>query len=321
VIRTVGLTKRYGRLEAVRDVNLNIPAGQIYGFLGPNGAGKTSTIMMLLGITEPTAGEIHLFGERYSPARLDLRRRIGVVPERHPRGVWTWMTAREYLEYFADLFSVAGARQRIDALLEQVGLSEAANRRIAGFSRGMLQKLSIVRALLHDPDILFLDEPHSGLDPFGMKQVRDLIVAENRVGRTIFVSSHLLSEVEKICDRVAIIFQGRLLAEDTMARILDRFSQSRELRVEVENPPAALAGDIRSLPFVQDAQISGATLIVQVARDRDYRKDISAFLIARNLVPLTLEEKAVSLEEAFVTITGENLSLFTDVEAGHAGDE
>ena len=321
MIRTVGLTKRYGRLEAVRDVNLNIPAGQIYGFLGPNGAGKTSTIMMLLGITEPTAGEIHLFGERYSPRRLDLRRRIGVVPERHPRGVWTWMTAREYLQYFADLFSVEGAAKRISDLLEQVGLAEAANRKVAGFSRGMLQKLSIVRALLHDPDILFLDEPHSGLDPFGMKQVRDLIVAENRVGRTIFVSSHLLSEVERICDRVAIIFQGRLLAEDSMARILDRFSKSRELRVEVENPPAGLADEMRSLPFVQQAQLSGATLVVQVARDRDYRKDISAFLIARNLVPLTLEEKAASLEEAFVTITRENLSLFADVEESHAGDE
>jgi ABC-type multidrug transport system ATPase subunit len=315
MIRTVGLTKTFGRVEAVRDVNLNIPAGQIYGFLGPNGAGKTTTIMMLLGITEPTAGEIHLFGERYSPDRLDLRRRIGVVPERHPRGVWSWMTAREYLEYFADLFSVDDARARIGTLLEKVGLADVANRRIAGFSRGMLQKLSIVRALLHDPDILFLDEPHSGLDPFGMKQVRDLIVEENREGRTIFVSSHLLSEVEKICDRVAIIFQGRLLAEDTMGNILDRFSESRELRVELENPPASLAADVKSLPFVRDAQLAGTTLVVQVARDRDYRKDVSAFLIARNLVPLGLEEKAVSLEEAFVTITRENLALFTDVGA------
>ncbi len=315
MIRTVGLTKSFGRVEAVRDVNLNIPAGQIYGFLGPNGAGKTTTIMMLLGITEPTAGEIHLFGERYSPDRLDLRRRIGVVPERHPRGVWSWMTAREYLEYFADLFSVDNAGARIDTLLENVGLADVARRKIAGFSRGMLQKLSIVRALLHDPDILFLDEPHSGLDPFGMKQVRDLIVAENREGRTIFVSSHLLSEVERICDRVAIIFQGRLLAEDTMSNILDRFSESRELRVELENPPESLAADIKGLPFVREAQLTGKTLVVQVARDRDYRKDVSAFLIARNLVPLGLEEKAVSLEEAFVTITRENLSLFTDVGA------
>jgi ABC-type multidrug transport system ATPase subunit len=321
VIRTTGLTKRYGRLTAVEDVNLSIPAGQIYGFLGPNGAGKTSTIMMLLGITTPTAGEIHLFGERYSPDRLDLRKRIGVVPERHPRGVWSWMTATEYLRYFADLFSVANAAARIAALLEQVGLSEAANRRIAGFSRGMLQKLSIVRALLHDPDILFLDEPHSGLDPFGMKQVRDLIVSENREGRTIFVSSHLLSEVERICDRVAIIFRGRLLAEDSMARILDRFSESRELRVELESPPAGLAEAMRGLPFVRDARVEGTTLTVQVARDRDYRKEVSQFLIGRGLVPLSLEEKSLSLEEAFVTITGENLSLFTDAEADHARRE
>ena len=193
MIQTRGLVKRYGSFTAVDGIDLSIPRGEIYGFLGPNGAGKTSTIMMLLGVTRPTAGEIRLLGEPYTPRRLDLRRRIGVVPEKHPRGVWPWMTAREYLQLFADLFAVNGARERIDMLLEKVDLAQVANKRFRDFSRGMLQKLSIVRALLPDPDILFLDEPISGLDPIGIKQVRDLIVSENREGRTIFISSHQLS--------------------------------------------------------------------------------------------------------------------------------
>ena len=312
MIRTVGLTKRYGRVTAVDRIDLNIPAGEIYGFLGPNGAGKTSTIMMLLGITEPTDGEIYLFEERYSPARMDLRKRIGVVPEKHPQGVWTWMTGREYLEYFADLFSMEGPGPRIEALLEQVGLSDAAGRRIAGYSRGMLQKLSICRALLHDPDILFLDEPISGLDPIDIQQVRDLIMAENREGRTIFISSHLLSEVEKICDRVAVIFRGRLLAEDTMGSLLSRFTRERELRVDVEQPTEELVSVLQGLEFVREARLEGGTMVVKVATDRDYRSEVSRLLVERGVVLLGLREKAVSLEEAFVTITQENLGLFTD---------
>jgi len=212
MIRTEGLVKRFGSFAAVDGIDLNIPKGEIYGFLGPNGAGKTSTILMLLGVTRPTAGDIWLFGEKYSPRRLELRKRIGVVPEKHPRGVWPWMTAGEYLSFFADLFEVPRAAERIDALLVKVELARFRSRRIRDFSRGMLQKLSIIRALLHDPDILFLDEPISGLDPIGIKQVRDLILSENREGRTVFISSHQLSEMEKICHRVAIIFRGRLVA-------------------------------------------------------------------------------------------------------------
>jgi ABC-2 type transport system ATP-binding protein len=314
MIRTVDLTKNYGRVVAVDNVNLNIETGEIYGFLGPNGAGKTTTIMMLLGITEPSAGEIHLFEERYTPDRLDLRRRIGVVPEKHPRGAWTWMTGTEYLQYFADLFSMDAPDERIESLLTQVGLAEAAGRKIAGYSRGMLQKLSIVRALLHDPDILFLDEPISGLDPIGIKQIRDLILAENREGRTIFISSHLLSEVEKICNRVAIIFRGRLLAEDKMADLLSRFVEEREMRVEFEKPEPQTQEALTELDFVREARVEGNSVFLRVPSDRDYRREVSRFLVERGAVPLGVEMKSASLEEAFVTITRDNVSQFTGAE-------
>lgn len=310
MIQTTGLTKRYGRFTAVDGVSLNIPAGQIYGFLGPNGAGKTSTIMMLLGVLKPTSGSIRLFGEEYHPGRLDLRRRIGVVPEKQPLGMWSWMTAEEYLAMFAELFQVPDPGERIGALLEKVGLSDVRRKRMAEFSHGMMQKLSIIRALLPDPDILFLDEPISGLDPFGVKQTRDLILEENREGRTIFISSHILSEVEKICHRVAIIYQGRLLAEDQMGSLLASLTKDREIHVDLESLPEDLAAAVRGLAFVREAAGAGNTLVVKVPKKGDYRRDLSAFLIGRGLVPLAIQEKSLSLEEAFVTITQENVRLF-----------
>ena len=307
MIRTKNLVKRYGSFTAVDSIDLNIPRGEIYGFLGPNGAGKTTTIMMLLGITRPTTGEIWLFDEPYSPQRLDLRKRIGVVPEKHPRGVWPWMTAREYLMLFADLFEVPDAAARIDALLEKVDLVRYRSKRVREYSRGMLQKLSIIRALLHDPDILFLDEPISGLDPIGIKQVRDLILSENREGRTIFISSHQLSEMEKICHRVAMLFRGKLMVEDTMANLLSRMTVDREIHVELESVPDGLPERLRKLPFVRDAAAQGETLIVKLAKQGDYRKALSEQLIAQGLVPLRIAEKTPSLEEAFITITQENI--------------
>lgn len=307
MIRTKQLVKRYGSLTAVDAIDLNIPRGEIYGFLGPNGAGKTTTIMMLLGITRPSAGEIWLFGEPYSPHRLDLRKRIGVVPEKHPRGVWPWMTAREYLRLFADLFEVPGATHRIDALLEKVDLTRYGSKRIREFSHGMLQKLSIIRALLHDPDILFLDEPISGLDPIGIKQVRDLILSENREGRTIFISSHQLSEMEKICQRVAILFRGKLVVEDMMVNLLSRMTVDREIHVELQSVPEGLPERLRELPFVRDAVRQGETLIVKLAKQGDFRKELSEGLIKLQLVPLRIEEKTPSLEDAFITITQERI--------------
>ena len=313
MIKTSALVKKYGEVIAVDGIDLNIQQGEIYGFLGPNGAGKTSTIMMLLGVSSPTSGEIYLFNERYTPARLDLRRRIGVVPEKHPRGMWTWMTGVEYLELFADLFRVRNAGRRIVCLLQQVGLTEAADRKIVGYSRGMLQKLSIVRALLPDPDMLFLDEPISGLDPIGIRQIRDLVIAENREGRTIFISSHLLSEMEKVCHRIAVIHRGRLMAEDMTDKLLLKLSSAKDIELAFENVPEGLIGDIGALEFVIDCSIQDGTVMVKVPTEGDYRKPLSEFLINKGLIPLRLAEQRLSLEEAFVTITNENVSQLTGV--------
>jgi ABC-2 type transport system ATP-binding protein len=307
MIRTVGLVKRYGSFSAVNGITLSIPRGEIYGFLGPNGAGKTTTMMMLLGVLQPTAGDIWLFGERFTPGRLDLRRRIGVVPEKHPAGVWPWMTAREYLSFFADLFAVAHPAQRIETLLSKVDLQRVRSTRIREFSHGMLQKLSIIRALLHDPDILFLDEPISGLDPIGIKQVRDLVMSENREGRTIFISSHQLSEMEKICGRVAIISGGRLLAEAPLRDLLGRVTADAEIRIELDRVPDDIAARLKELPFVRGCEVSGRVVLVKVSRDADHRRSLAERLIGMGLVPVSITEKSSTLEEAFITITQETV--------------
>jgi ABC-2 type transport system ATP-binding protein len=307
VIETRNLTKQYGSFTAVEAVNMRIGTGEIYGFLGPNGAGKTTTVRMLLGVSTPTDGEVHLFGQPYTPANLSVRRRIGVVPERHPAGMWRWMRGYEYLMFFADLFEVPDRHNRIHTLLQQVALSESARKRVVTYSRGMLQKLSIVRALLHDPDLLLLDEPISGLDPVGIRQVRDLLRAENREGRTIFVSSHLLSEVEKLCDRVGIMRSGRLLAEDTIDGLLRTFSQEKDIHVELEHVPQGLPHRISELPFVRGARLEGDTLVITVPSTGDYRKEISRFLTNQDLTLLGLREQGQSLEDAFIRITKEKV--------------
>lgn len=301
------LSKRYGAVAAVNDIDLNIRSGEIYGFLGPNGSGKTTTIMMLLGVLEPSAGTIELLGEEYTSQRLDLRGRIGVVPEKHPRGMWRWMTALEYLRFFGNLYSVPNGKRRVAELLDRVGLLDVARRRISGFSRGMLQKLSVVRALLHDPDLLFLDEPISGLDPVGIKQVRDLIMTERRVGRTIFVSSHLLSEVERICDRVAIISHGKLMAEDTLPGLLERTDLTKQIEIELEALPDGTVAAMLELDFITHCQTDGTVIRLEVPADRDVRRDISAWLMARGLLPLRIQEVARSLEELFFEITTDNV--------------
>jgi len=312
LIQTKNLTKKYGNFTAVNNVNLHIPAGQIYGFLGPNGAGKTTTILMMLGIIRPTAGEIFLFDEKYTQSRLDMRKAIGVVPEKHPRGMWKWMTAFEYLAFFGALFEIDDPEERIRDLLDKVGLLAMEKKPLMSFSHGMLQKISIIRALLHDPDILFLDEPISGLDPIGIKSVRDLIVSENREGRTILVSSHILSEMEKICHRVGILLNGSLIAEDDMEALIQKITRHKEIEIELEALPVALPELFKSESYVLDCFPAADKLIVRVPLEGDYRKRISEFLIQNKVIPLGIREKALTLEEAFTTITQENVRLFAN---------
>lgn len=206
------------KLTAVDNLTLSVPRGQVVGFLGPNGAGKTTTMHVLLGFIEATSGTASIFGE--DVRRSIARRRIGYLPE-HPVS-YKFLTGRELLSFTGRLFDMRGPalRERIDAVLRETDILDAADRRIATYSRGMLQRIGLAQALINDPDLLILDEPTSGLDPIARMGIRKLISNLKQRGKTVFFSSHELSEAETVCDRVAIMSRGRLVAEGPVSSLL-----------------------------------------------------------------------------------------------------
>lgn len=312
MIRTENLTKEYDGFKAVDNLNLDVKEGEIYGFLGPNGAGKTTTILMLLGILRPTRGRIYLLEEELTKNFLSLKGRIGVVSEK--QYLYKEMAAGEYLDFFADLYGVKDKKKKIDQLLKSVSLLEVKNRKLGAFSRGMQQKLGFARALLHDPELLLLDEPVSGLDPTGIKQIRNLIEKENKKGRTIFISSHLLSEVEKLCREVAIINEGKLLAEDTMENLRRKLSKTVELEIELSQAKEEITKALSSFDFIQAIKQRENLLTLRVKSDQDYRAPISETISRQGGIVLGIKVKEMSLEEAFITITQKNISLLAPLE-------
>jgi ABC-2 type transport system ATP-binding protein len=238
---THGLTKTYGGVPAVDHLDLRVPAGLLYGFLGPNGAGKTTTIRMLLGLIHPTAGSAEVLGQAVAPGRgTAVLRRVGALVEEP--AAYRYLSGRRNLEYYA---KVAGPRDdarrrlaRVDEVLALVDLTAAAGKRVRAYSQGMRQRLGIARALLGAPDVLVLDEPTNGLDPQGIAEIRALLRRLADDGTTVFVSSHLLAEVEAMCDRVGVLAHGRLVAEGPPSNL--RPAGTR-LRVTVDDPSRALA--------------------------------------------------------------------------------
>ncbi len=306
MIRTTGLTKSFDNFMAVNEITLNVKKGEIYGFLGPNGAGKTTTIRMLLGILKPTKGEIYLFDKPLHQDYFNMKKKIGVVSEK--QYLYEEMTPYEYLDFFGDFYRIKNRKKRIKELLEWAGLYGVRDKRLKQFSRGMQQKVGIARALLHDPEILILDEPISGLDPMGIKQVRDMIEEQKRLGKTIFISSHLLSEVEKICDRVGIVNEGVLLAEDKMEDLKMKLSRETEIEVEVKKVIPEVIKALSSLDFVNKVAQENNLLVVKVKTDRDHRDEIVRTISSQGGAILGLKLREMSLEEAFVTITQKNVS-------------
>lgn len=307
VIQTEGLTKRFDDLVAVNDLNIHVRKGEIYGFLGPNGAGKTTTIMMLLGLTKPTAGRIKLFGKDLSQDYFNIKRRVGVLSEF--QYLYDDMTAVEYLRFFGELYGVEDVDTRIKEVLSLVNLYDRRNELLGGYSKGMKQKFGLARTLLHKPDILILDEPVSSLDPHGIKEVRDILLEENKNGTTMFISSHILSEIERTCDRVAIIHKGRLVAQDTMDDLRRRLTEEVEVYITVEGLTDNIVNALKELAFVRSLTVDGQTITIKMDADRDYRGELSRKVVDNGGVVLDLRRHEMTLEEAFVTITEKNINL------------
>src|SRR6184192_3738098 len=218
-IETQNLRKVYGKKVAVRNLSLSVRCGEIFGFLGPNGAGKSTSIKMLLGLVKPTDGQALVLGA--PSGSVEIRRKIGFLPEDFR--FYTWLTASELLKLHGKLcgLSALSLAERVPALLELLGLTPHREKRLREFSKGMLQRIGLAQALINDPELIFLDEPTSGLDPMGRRLVRDIIKAQRSRGATVFLNSHLLSEVEITCDRVAFIKHGEVLETRPMEPILD----------------------------------------------------------------------------------------------------
>jgi len=216
---------RRPKVSAVKDVSFHIKRGEVFGLLGPNGSGKSTTIKMLLGLLFPTKGSIRVLGQ--SPRDVQVKRRIGYLPEESY--LYAYLSSGETLDFYGQLFDLSSneRKQRIEQLLEMMGLRHARNRVVGEFSKGMARRIGLAQALINDPDFIILDEPTSGLDPIGCRQVKDLILTLAKRGKTILMTSHLLADVEDVCDRVAILYNGQIQAEGTIDALLEESTRYR----------------------------------------------------------------------------------------------
>lgn len=295
VLRTIGLTKRFGQLEAVKDLDLEVRRGEVFGFLGPNGAGKSTTVGMILGLITPTAGSIELFGRRLDDNRWAALRRIGAVVEEP--AFYPYLSGRDNLEALAR--AIGGIpKAKIAEVLERVGLQDRAGDRYGHYSMGMKQRLGIASTLLRDPELIILDEPTSGLDPAGTREMRDLIPRLAQEGRALFLCSHLLHEVEQVCDRVAIIKEGAMLV---CAPVDELLAQGQTLQIKVDDPARA-AAILSGLSWVNSVTRENDNLIVDAPKDSASR--VNAALAEHGIFVSELVSRGVSLESVFLQLTG-----------------
>lgn len=298
VIETNDLSKRYGQVTAVDRLSLRVPRGHVFGLLGPNGSGKTTAMSMLLGLVRPTAGSFRLFGG--GQADGEALRRIGAIIE--TPSFYPYLSGRQNLEYFQGV-SGKGDRQELDTLLDKVGLLQRADDRYQTYSLGMKQRLGIAYALLGDPELLFLDEPTNGMDPAGMAEIRDLIKQLGAEGRTILLSSHLLHEVELVCDSVAILAKGKLIAQGNVKELVHPQEQVQLRTTSNEQAYQILT----SLDWVQGAVVENGHLVVTAPVERSW--ELTAALSRSQVYVTEMWPLQISLEEYFLDVTAEDVGV------------
>jgi len=305
-VSTRGLTKRYRLDVALDDLDLDVPAGCVFGFLGPNGAGKTTTLRLLTGLARPTAGSATVAGIDATTGGRALAERIGAL-DQDPR-YYGWMTGRELLTFVGRLHGLDGAalRARVDEVLETIGLVDAAKRRIGGYSGGMRQRLGIGQAILPRPSVLFLDEPVSSLDPAGRRDVLDLI-GRLRGTCTVFMSTHILNDVERVCDRVGILDHGRLVTEAPMDELLA--SHARPI-LELDPEPdqdaavAALAATVRAQAWTRDVRVEHGLIRVFVTDAERAAAEVLPLVVTSGVRLARFERVRPTLEDVFLALVG-----------------
>lgn len=307
VVCTQELRKVFGSVRAVDGLDLTVEPGTVFGFLGPNGAGKTTTIRILAGLARPTGGRAWVLGKDIVTARREIAGRIGYLPEEPT--FYLWLTAYEFLDYVARIFGLtAGEREvRTKELLDLVGLTQASGRRIGGFSHGMRQRLGLAQALVNRPELLFLDEPVSALDPVGRKEVLELI-GRLRGECTVFMSTHILTDVERVCDTVGIINHGRMVVEAPREELIARYALPVFEIVGDSSSTgqiAAWAETLRAISWVTSVWVDGTTVRVVVKNVETAKRELMVLAVHAGLILTRYEMIRPSLEDVFLQLVGE----------------
>jgi ABC-2 type transport system ATP-binding protein len=303
MIETRGLTKYYGSLAALSDLNLTIHEGDIFGFIGPNGAGKTTTMRILATLLEPTRGQGFINKMDVCKHGRDVRKMVGYMPDF--MGVYDDLKVYEYLEFFAAAFGLERSKRKavIGDVLELTDLTVKQASPVDGLSRGMQQRLQLARVLIHDPKVLILDEPASGLDPRARIEIRELLVELKRMGKTIMISSHILSELEEFCDHVGIIEHGSLIFSGTMDQIRERMGLHAKFRVAVAGDPKRAADLLSPLPQIAEAVAGEAFLDVTIRDGEPNDGLIARTLVRAGIDVLSIVPKQLKLDDAFLQLT------------------
>jgi ABC-2 type transport system ATP-binding protein len=303
IIQTINLTKRYGKLVALSGLHLNIAEGECFGYIGPNGAGKTTTIRILATLLQPTWGEAKVCGKTVGYESRLIRPLIGYVPDFF--GAYEDMVVQEYLEFFAAAYNIHGDQRKrvVGDVLELTDLAYKRDALVDGLSRGMKQRLSIARVLLHDPKVLFLDEPASGLDPRARIEIRELLKELHRMGKTIIISSHILHELAELCTTVGIIERGELLFHGSLDEIIRRTQTGTLVEIKVGEHQERASAILAQLEEVSEVLSDNGRLLVSLKRDTDEFSFLAKALVDAKLPIKEIKKEEVNLETAFMRFT------------------
>lgn len=303
IIQTINLTKRYGKLVALNNLQLNIEEGECFGYIGPNGAGKTTTIRILSTLLQPTWGEARVCGHVVGYESRKIRPLIGYVPDFF--GAYEDMVVQEYLEFFAAAYDITGRKraQIVGDVLELTDLTYKVDALVDSLSRGMKQRLSIARVLLHDPKVLFLDEPASGLDPRARIEIRALLKELHRMGKTIVISSHILPELADLCTSIGILERGELLFHGSVSEAIRRARLGTVVQVVTPDDKEKARQILSVLPNVQSAQLRDGAVIVSLENESQDFSFLARALLTNDLRIQEIKQEEVNLETAFMRLT------------------
>ena len=307
MIRTERLTKDYGGGRGIIDLDLHVPKGRIFGYIGPNGSGKTTTIRLLCGLLQPTSGQAFINDIEVTPHNSRrIKEMIGYLPDTF--GVYEQMSVWEYLDFFCAAFRIPprARAEVVSGVLKLTDASHMLDYQVASLSRGMHQRIGLARTLLHDPDVLILDEPAGGLDPYARVEMRQTIQRLRDLGKTILLSSHILPELASVCDLVGILEQARLVACGTVSEITERLRQHLVLTVTVDSDIMAAERLCAEFPNVNEALASGNDIRVVFTGTRPELADLNQWLVSRDVRVTSLREEETDLEQVYLSVTGKH---------------